>query len=293
MSKAKKIIIIVAICDVVIWCIIGIALYRNINSSLELKSGKAEVEYGEEIPVDPAFYLKKSVDRNIIKQTKVTYKRDREMGKEYDKVGRYTVKLSYKDESAKVRVTVKDTTKPKFNNINSFETFVGVDINWEKYIKAEDLSETDLRISDSNVNISKVGEYIIKAEADDICGNSSEKEIKVIVKDRPANMIDYRVNIDKNTGKVIVSAVNGEADSINRSGASPGSVPSYSGGSNISHSSGSQEAPAEPSGGDGQTGGDGSEAGGSAEPSEPSGGDDQTGNDSPLEENIGSNEETI
>ena len=85
--------------------------------------------------------MKKSVDRDVIKRTKVTYESNLEEGKEYDKIGRYTVRLSYEDEVAKVKVTVRDTKKPQFNKISAFETFTDVDIEWSQYISAEDLSK--------------------------------------------------------------------------------------------------------------------------------------------------------
>ena len=226
MSKATKIIILVVICDVFVWSIVGILWHENMNKNLDLKSKKIEVEYGEQISLDPTFYLKKSVDRDVIKRTKVTYESDLEEGKEYDKIGRYTVRLSYEDEVARVRVTVRDTKKPRFNKISAFETFTDVDIEWSQYISAEDLSKTEVRIDDTDVDLSTAGEYTLKAEAEDASGNKAEKEIKVTVNARPADMVDYTIGVDENESLVVVTAIiennDGTYSNISAAGSSSG-----------------------------------------------------------------------
>ncbi len=226
MSKATKIIILVVICDVFVWSIVGLLWHENMNQSLQLKSKKIEVEYGEQISLDPAFYLKKSVDKDVIKRTKVTYESDLEEAKKYDRIGRYTVKLSYEDEIAKVKVTVRDTKRPQFNKVSAFETFTDVDIEWSQYIKAEDLSKTEVRIDDTDVDISTAGEYTLMAEAEDASGNKAEKEIKVTVNARPADMVDYTIGVDENESLVVVTAIiennDGTYSNISAAGSSSG-----------------------------------------------------------------------
>lgn len=283
MSKAKKIIILIVVCDIVVWGIVGLLLYENMNNVLELKSKKIEVEYGERIPLDAEFYLKKSVDKEIIKNTKVTYKREPELGKEYDKIGRYVVKLSYKEETAKVKVTVRDTTKPEFNNISAFETFTGINIEWEKYIKAEDLSKTEIRIDASEVDIVKAGEYVLKTEAEDSCGNKAKKEIKVTVKNRPDNMVDYTVSSEAIDGRVIVTAIiendDGTYSNVSPSGSTGGNNGAGNGGALPSGNEGSGTTPS----GGGDQAGEEHPTEGVTEPTESPGGDEQQGSESPTE----------
>lgn len=288
MSKATKIIILVVICDVFVWSIVGILWHENMNKSLDLKSKKIEVEYGEQISLDPAFYLKKSVNRDVIKRTKVTYESDLEEGKEYDKIGRYTVRLSYEDEVARVRVTVRDTKKPRFNKISAFETFTDVDIEWSQYISAEDLSKTEVRIDDTDVDLSTAGEYTLKAEAEDASGNKAEKEIKVTVNARPADMVDYTIGVDENESLVVVTAIiennDGTYSNIPAAGSSSGGAGSQTNSnSGTSSSTGSERPVTDPSGGE-QDGTD-APTEGVTEPTDPAGGDDeQQGSEPPPEE---------
>lgn len=216
MSKAKKIIIFVALLDILVVCGIAAVFWTNHNKQLELKTKKLDVEYGELISKDASDYLKKSVDKKIINKTKVTYTRNPVKGKKYDKVGKYTVKLSYKDEVAKVKVTVKDTTKPKFNNINEFHSIEGVEITWGDYIKAEDLAKVEIDIDASSVNINTEGEYTLKATAKDENGNEQKKDIKVIVNEKPSNMSGHFINVDEQTGIVTVSVVADDGSTISR-----------------------------------------------------------------------------
>ena len=294
MSKATKIIILVVICDVFVWSIVGILWHENMNKSLDLKSKKIEVEYGEQISLDPTFYLKKSVDRDVIKRTKVTYESDLEEGKEYDKIGRYTVRLSYEDEVAKVKVTVRDTKKPRFNKISAFETFTDVDIEWSQYISAEDLSKTEVRIDDTDVDISTAGEYTLKAEAEDASGNKAEKEIKVTVNARPADMVDYTIGVDENESLVVVTAIiennDGTYSNISAAGSSSGGTGSQTNSnSGTSSSTGNERPVTDPSGGE-QDGTD-APTEGVTEPTEPAGGgDEQQGGESPPEESTNGTE---
>lgn len=216
MSRAKKILIFVTILDILALCGVAFAYYTHINSLLELKKTKVNVEFGESISLDASDYLKKSVSEDIIKKTKVTYQEDKVEGKDYDKVGRYTVRLTYKKEVAKVRVSVVDTKKPKFNKINTFESIRDVEINWSDYIKATDLSEVTIEIDDSDVDIYNAGEYVLIATAKDESGNERKKEIKVVVNGRPENMYDHTIEADESTGIVTVTAVIGS--STNRGG---------------------------------------------------------------------------
>ena len=294
MSKATKIIILVVICDVFVWSIVGILWHENMNKNLDLKSKKIEVEYGEQISLDPTFYLKKSVDRDVIKRTKVTYESDLEEGKEYDKIGRYTVRLSYEDEVAKVKVTVRDTKKPQFNKISAFETFTDVDIEWSQYISAEDLSKTEVRIDDTDVDISTAGEYTLMAEAEDASGNKAEKEIKVTVNARPADMVDYTIGVDENESLVVVTAIiennDGTYSNISAAGSSSGGTGSQTNSnSGTSSSTGNERPVTDPSGGE-QDGTD-APTEGVTEPTEPAGGDDeQQGSESPPEESTNGTE---
>lgn len=294
MSKATKIIILVVICDVFVWSIVGILWHENMNKNLDLKSKKIEVEYGEQISLDPTFYLKKSVDRDVIKRTKVTYESNLEEGKEYDKIGRYTVRLSYEDEVAKVKVTVRDTKKPQFNKISAFETFTDVDIEWSQYISAEDLSKTEVRIDDTDVDISTAGEYTLMAEAEDASGNKAEKEIKVTVNARPADMVDYTIGVDENESLVVVTAIiennDGTYSNISAAGSSSGGTGSQTNSnSGTSSSTGNERPVTDPSGGE-QDGTD-APTEGVTEPTEPAGGDDeQQGSESPPEESTNGTE---
>ena len=253
-SKKQKIIIAVAAV-----CIVGAGIVTGIilHNPLKLQKEELTVEFGQPISTEAKTYLKKDVDKDIIKNTKVEYKKNLVEGKDYDQVGDYTIKLKYKNKEKEVKVSVKDTTAPEFNATASagIETIEGVDLKFNELITASDLSGAEVTFNADNVDLTKAGTYTLSAVAKDKYGNKAEKDIKVTVKEKPANMSGSSVSVDSKTGKVTIKAKtysssksSGSTGSSKKSSSSNSSNKSSSG-SSSSKGSGSSSSSSGSSGG--------------------------------------------
>lgn len=231
----KKKIIIAAVAVVLVAC--GVTAGIILHNPLKLQKEEITIEFGQPISTDSKTYLKKDVDKDIIKNTKVTYKSNPVEGKEYDQVGDYTVKLKYKNKEKEVKVSVKDTTAPEFNAtaIAGIETIEGVELKFNELITATDLSGAEVTFDTAGVDLKKAGTYTLSAVAKDKYGNESAKDIKITVKEKPANMSGSEVSVDSKTGKVTVKS---KTYSSNKSSGS--SNKKYSGSKKSSGSSGSK-----------------------------------------------------
>lgn len=217
----KKKIIIAAVAVVLVAC--GVTAGVILHNPLKLQKEEMTVEFGQPISTEAKTYLKKDVDKDIIKNTKVTYKSNPVEGKEYDQVGDYTVTLKYKNKEQEVKVSIKDTTAPEFNATATagIETIAGVELKFDELITATDLSgETEVIFNADNVDLTKAGTYTLSAVAKDKYGNESAKDIKITVKEKPANMSGSEVSVDSNTGKVTVKSKTSKTYSSNKSSGS-------------------------------------------------------------------------
>lgn len=179
------------------------AIVKANSSDLKLKEEAVEVEYGKPVSINPEDYLdlSKVEDKDAyLKDVKVTKDTNLEKGKKYEALGDYEVVIKDKEDGAIVKVTVKDTTKPKFNKVDKIETFKGEKVNYKKFVKAKDLQKVTLSFDDKEVKLSKTGNYTLKVTATDASDNKAEKEIKVIVKDKPKLNAGDKVTtvVDKN-----------------------------------------------------------------------------------------------
>ena len=105
----------------------------------------------------------------------------------YQKVGSYTVKISYDNNEYDVVVNVQDTVAPQFVEFKSdLETYTNEKIDFSKIYKAEDLSEVTISVDDSKVDYSTAGTYNAVVTAKDIYDNEETKEVSISVKEKPA-----------------------------------------------------------------------------------------------------------
>ncbi len=211
LSKKNKIIAGVVIAGLVVAG--GAFAIVNANASdLKLKDKEVEVEYGKAVSTNPEDYLdlEKVKDKEAyLKDVTVTKDTKLEKGKKYEALGDYEVVIKDKEDEATVKVTVKDTTKPKFNKVDKIETFKGEKVNYKKFVKAKDLQKVKLAFDDKEVKLSKTGNYILKVTATDASDNKAEKEIKVVVKDKPKTNSNEKIEttVDKK-GNVVSKVVN-------------------------------------------------------------------------------------
>ena len=215
-SKKNKIIAGVVIAGLVV-AGGAFAIVKSNSSDLKLKDKEVEVEYGKAVSTNPEDYLdlEKVKDKEAyLKDVTVTKDTKLEKGKKYEALGDYEVVIKDKEDEATVKVTVKDTTKPKFNKVDKIETFKGEKINYKKFIKAKDLQKVKLAFDDKEVKLSKTGKYVLKVTATDLSDNKAEKEIKVIVKAKPKTNSNEKIEtvVDKK-GNVVSKVVDKDSSS--------------------------------------------------------------------------------
>ena len=196
------------IIGVILIAVVGILAAILLRNPLKLKQETVKVEFGQTISMEAKDYLSKDVEKNIVKHTKVSYKKNPVEGQSYDQIGKYTIHLTYKSKKKDVTVKVEDTTAPKFNATADagIDTIEGVELNFAELITITDLSPAEISFDDSGVDLKTPGTYTLKAVAKDKAGNEAVKDITVNVAKKPVNMSETSVLVDSKTGKVTVQS---------------------------------------------------------------------------------------
>lgn len=178
-TSKKKMIIITSIVAVVLVIIIGAVIFLNM-SRIEVVNDFT-IEFGEKIPSNVTEYLKEDTDEKIIENATIEILGlDKEL--EYPATGEYIVKVTYKNQTKEVVVTVEDTTEPVFVDFKSeLNIYTGETVDWNTLFSAEDLSEVTIEVDDSAVNYSAEGSYKIIVNATDTSDNSISQTATVNV----------------------------------------------------------------------------------------------------------------
>lgn len=208
LSKMK----IISIFIIIISLAIGIIIYTNREKELtiQLKDNKTiTIEYGKTMDVNfDNFILKKAYSqeeyKKLKKETKITTNLINEEGKDYPAIGKYVIRMQYKDQTVNKKVIVKDTTKPVFNDTNE----VSYTINTKNYdfasvIQATDLSSVEVAFDTTQINIAKAGDYKLLATAKDTSGNTETKEITVHIQNKPSGISNIQGIIYEGKGQVV------------------------------------------------------------------------------------------
>ena len=180
--KNRKTVIIVA-CIVVV--IIAVALGLFISQS-KVKEDSFTFEYGKKVEIDNSAIFGDSSDK--VKNIEVDYSSLKVVkDKDYPEVGEYELPFTYRTmikHSDKLKVVVKDTTKPKFTSFSEkIEVAKGnKDFDFKSYFKASDLSNCTLDIDTKDVKFDKEGDYTAKVTATDAHKNKESKKFTVVVK---------------------------------------------------------------------------------------------------------------
>ena len=148
------------------------------KETMKLKKDTYQVEYGQQISDNVSTYLDNS--QEYMKDVSLKGIPDSK-NKEYPEVGEYKLTLSNNEESKQVKVTVKDTTAPTFENMETKVMTNGTKLE-SKNFKAKDNSQVTVTIDDSKVNYKKDGNYKATVTATDKYGNKTSKELTVTVK---------------------------------------------------------------------------------------------------------------
>lgn len=185
-------------------------VYLILNS--EAKEGMS-IEYGTTIDIEADKYLdfkelSKQEKEELLKTAKVTTTVKNEEGKEYPGIGTYTIEITYNKEKVNVKVEVKDTVAPELTTLQYVECILGTEFDFSKYTKATDLATTDISYDTTTLNKDAVGEYIVKVVAKDASNNSVEKEMTVVIKDKPTDQQIVTAIEDVENGKITLEIKN-------------------------------------------------------------------------------------
>ena len=180
--KNRKTVIIVA-CIVVV--IIAVALGLFISQS-KVKEDSFTFEYGKKVEIDNSAIFGDNSDK--VKDIEVDYSSLKMVkDKDYPEVGEYELPFTYRTmikHSDKLKVVVKDTTKPEFTSFSEkIEVAKGnKDFDFKKHFEASDLSSCTLDIDTKDVKFDKEGDYTAEVTATDAYNNKESKKFTVVVK---------------------------------------------------------------------------------------------------------------
>ncbi len=127
----------------------------------------------------------------------------------FDKVGVYKLYLEYENLTASIDVHIVDTTAPLImaDNVNVMLGEEYTESVWREFFYIKDMSEYTVKIETDYI-ANQLGTYSVKAEATDIYGNKSEKEIEVVmVEDErlvgvPEDTDNFLLYLSKTKGKL-------------------------------------------------------------------------------------------
>ena len=231
-KKSKMIISIVSI--VIVLAIIISSCFIWQNQNIKLVSNTKTIEYGEiytpnlkDFVEEKKLNDKYSIDGNI----------PNEMGKEYPAIGEYKLTVKKNKKSEEVTIKVKDTVAPTFAEdiVTTISTVVNTplnDVTAQYKDKVTDLDDIKVTVNGANINYGVVGEYKSELIATDESGNTSKKEIMVVVNEKNQG--------NSSNNKKPSSSSNSKPSNSNSSNSKP-SKPS-------SGNSGSSSKPSKPSG---------------------------------------------
>ena len=183
-KKSKMIISIVSIVIVLAIIISSCFIWQN-SQAIKLIANTKTIEYGEIYTPN----LKDFVEEKNIKNYSIDGNVPNEEGKEYPAIGEYKLTVKKNKESQEVVLKVKDTVAPTFAEdiVTTISTVVNTpldDVTAQYKDKVTDLDDVKVTVNSANVNYGVVGEYKSELIATDESGNTSKKEIIVVVNEK-------------------------------------------------------------------------------------------------------------
>ena len=238
LSKKSKVIISVVSIVIVLAIIISSCFIWQNSQAIKLIANTKTIEYGEIYTPN----LKDFVEEKNIKNYSIDGNVPNEVGRQYPAIGEYKLTVKKNKESQEVVLKVKDTVAPTFAEdiVTTISTVVNTpldDVTDQYKDKVTDLDDVKVTVNGANVNYAQAGEYKSELIATDESGNTSKKEIIVVVNEK--NQMNSSNGNKKPSGN----------------GSSSNSKPSSGGSSKPSSgNSGSSSKPSKPSDG-GNSGG--------------------------------------
>lgn len=203
-KKQKKHFIIMFSAFAVAFFIVLSLMYTYKKNQISVKNTEITIEYGDSFKPqleEIIDFTSENLSKNDIK---IECDIQNEKDKQYPAIGDYELKikknckinylkffhLPFNDELI-LPVKVEDTTSPQIEAPEKIEVIVNTDIFTEDYLylfKVTDLSEIqDITLDVSEVDTTKIGEYKIKAVAEDFYGNEAQVDVKCFVINDPNN----------------------------------------------------------------------------------------------------------
>ena len=103
-------------------------------------------------------------------------------------IGEYIGKYTYKNKKYKIKLKVIDTEAPSIEGVKDIEIYKGEKVDFYKNITIKDNSLDEIKKEiEGNYDINKKGEYNLKYVITDKALNKTEKEFKLIVKEKVVN----------------------------------------------------------------------------------------------------------
>ena len=218
-NKKRNLIIAGLVALVAVVGIGGYALMNQKSNELILKKNVA-FEYGETVKLNVENFVDEKMDKEAIKETKLTsklmsdtekYTFDKKKltvttkDKEYLDVGTYEVSLKLNEDTQDMKFVVEDTTAPKFEDFLSEIRIEkdAKDVDLKSYFKASDLSDFEITIDQGDFDITKEGNYKIKVTAKDKYDNETKGEC--VVKVVSAEEAEKEGLTENKDGKMAVS----------------------------------------------------------------------------------------
>lgn len=161
-------------------------VFLNLNK-VALKSDIITIEYGDKMNIENEEILE-TTDSKVLSSLKVDQSAiDMEEGKDYPKVGKYNLIVTYKalfqTQSKNLTLVVADTKEPIFNKSPKRIEIQGNDEkhDFTSYFEVEELSEFELIIDTELVDFENEGIYYAQAVATDIYGNQATHDFAILI----------------------------------------------------------------------------------------------------------------
>ena len=192
-------IVLSVICILVMGMIIVIVI-NNLNKENTIKfKENYTINIGKELPKIDKFVDEKDI--NNVKNIMIEWK---DIIIEDNKIyytGIYKGIIKYNNKDYTIKLIVEDKENPTIENIKNIEVYVNEKPDFYKDVEIKDNSKDEIsKEIIGNYDISKKGEYNLKYVVTDKSGNKTEKEFKLIVKEKTVTNTNTNSNVNRVVG---------------------------------------------------------------------------------------------
>lgn len=246
-KKNFKIIILIILIIISISCIV---FYINANKNLKEQIKNPEIkyetyesiiEYGSNIYFDPEVYFECENCEGIEYETDIEI-----IENEVIEVGKYYIKFFQKNLETTVIIFIEDTTKPVIDLLSdisvNFDEGDDIEVDFYEFIEVIELSGYEIIIDDSDIDLTKSGEYDITYTVIDDYNNEVSQTIKFKLEINPKITTSTSTSSGSSSGGSSSSGSSSNSGSSSSGSSNSESSSSSSG----SSSSGTTTEPAEP-----------------------------------------------